>query len=337
MKADVASTGATVAGVRWFGRVDLTNEARPRFAWSGTGFVARFQGAGLRVALAGSRALLFKTVVDGVPQPPFTTAVGQASYDLAANLPAGLHTVELYKQSEGALGEADLADITVTGGLLLDPPPPAPRRIEVVGDSISCGYGALGTLADSDCYATESHWHSYGAVAARALGAELSTVAVAGHGLYRNYDGTTANALPQLYGRTITNDPSSTWSFAFQPDAVVINLGTNDINGGKGDPGAPFYAAYLDFLETVRGRYPAALIICLVAPLLGGTDLDIIRGYITAAVAARQSAGDTGVEHFTGIDQQTPDKAACSYHPNSAQHALMGAQLADELRVCLGW
>jgi lysophospholipase L1-like esterase len=171
----------------------------------------------------------------------------------AAGAPAtGPRTVELYKQSEGALGDATLAGVTVTGGALLDPPPPAGRLIEVVGDSVSCGFGTLGARSDGDGHATQSHWHTYGAVAARALGAGLSTIAASGYGMYRGYDGDTANALPQLYGRTITKDPSSAWGFAAQPDAVVINLGTNDINAGKGDPGRPFRAAYLGFLDRAR-------------------------------------------------------------------------------------
>jgi hypothetical protein len=74
-----------------------------------------------------------------------------------------------------------------------------------------------------------------------------------------------------------------------------------------------------------------------VAPLLDGTDLSVIRGHIAAAVAARHAAGDARAVHFTGIAPQTPDKAAGAYHPNPAQHALMGAQLAAELRARLAW
>ena len=48
--------------------------------------------------------------------------------------------------------------LTVAGGALMTPPAGPGRLIEVIGDSISCGYGTLGTLADSDCFPTESHW-----------------------------------------------------------------------------------------------------------------------------------------------------------------------------------
>jgi lysophospholipase L1-like esterase len=78
----------------------------------------------------------------------------------------------------------------------MDPPAGASRLIEVIGDSISCGYGDLGKLADSECLTTESHWDSYEAVAARALGAEVSTIAASGRGVIRNYGGDTSGTMP---------------------------------------------------------------------------------------------------------------------------------------------
>src|SRR6185369_14478858 len=64
------------AGVRWVGRVDITTDAaHPRFAWSGTGFVAKFMGTSLTAQLAISGTTqIFKTVIDGTPQAPFTAA-----------------------------------------------------------------------------------------------------------------------------------------------------------------------------------------------------------------------------------------------------------------------
>jgi lysophospholipase L1-like esterase len=217
-------------------------------------------------------------------------------------------------------------------------PPPGPGRlIEVVGDSISAGYGTLGTLNDTNCYPTESHWDTYEAVAARAVGAEVSTIAASGQGMYRNYGGDMNNTLPQIYARTLMNDTATTWSFAIKPQAVVINLGTNDISNSKGDPGTPFRDAYRGFVETVRAKYPDAFIICLIGPLLSGTDLTTIQNHIKAVVQARNAAGDAKIEYFGDVVAQTSDKAACQYHPNPAENQIMGAQLAAELRARLGW
>jgi lysophospholipase L1-like esterase len=330
--------GIVAAGVRWFGRVDVTNIAQPRFAWSGTGFAARFSGTSLAADLSVSGAAqIFKAVVDGTPQAPFTAAAGQATHMLASGLPAGEHTVELYRQTEGPQGESRLIGLTVGGGALMDPPPGANRLIEVIGDSISCGYGNLGTLADSDCFPTESHWDTYGAIAARALNAEVSTIAASGRGIVRNYAGDTSGTLPMIYARTVTNAATPTWGFHVEPQAVVINLGTNDISNGKGDPGNAFRDTYRVLLETVRAYYPHTFIVCIIAPLLSGSELTTIQGHIRAAVDARNAAGDTKVEFFGQIQPQTSDKFACQYHPNVAENMLMADLLVGELKAKLGW
>jgi lysophospholipase L1-like esterase len=335
--AGPAAPGVVAAGVRWFGRVDTTNVAAPRFSWSGNGFVARFSGTALTAQLNNSARFLFKAVIDGQPQPTFLTSAGSATYALATGLPAGTHTVELQRQTEGSQGGSQLLGLTVAGGALL-PPPPAPGRfIEIVGDSISCGYGALGTLSDVDCFATESHWDTYGAVAARALGADLSTVAISGQGAYRNYGGDMINTMPMVYTRALTNDASPIWDFRTQPQAVVINLGTNDISNNKGDPGAAFLQAYLGLTQAIRTHYPRALIVCIIGPLLSGTDLTTVRSYVRMAVAMRNAAGDANIEFFDMLSPQTGDKAACASHPNPAENQLMAGLLVTELRARLGW
>ncbi len=336
--AGTGVAGLEAAGVRLFGRADISNASQPRFSWSGTGFVARFSGTGLTARLNNTAPFIFKAVVDGTPKAAFTTTTGTANYDLATGLSAGTHTIELYRQTEAGQGNSQLVSLTVAGGGALMPPPPGPGRlIEVVGDSISAGYGTLGTLNDADCFPTESHWDTYESVAARAVGAEVSTIAASGHGMVRNYGGDMTDTLPQIYARTLMNDTASVWSFAIKPQAVVINLGTNDISNGKGDPGMPFRDAYRGFVETVRSKYPDAFIICLIGPLLSGTDLTTIQNHIRAVVQARNAAGDAKIEYFGDIVAQASDKAACQYHPNPAENQIMGAQLAAELRARLGW
>jgi lysophospholipase L1-like esterase len=332
------AVGVVAAGVRWFGRVDATTDpAHPRFAWSGTGFVAQFTGTSLTMQLTVSGATeIFKTVVDHVAQPTFTAAVGQGTYPLAMGLPAGVHTVETYRQTEGAQGQSQLMALT-TDGALMDPPAGPGRLIELIGDSITAGYGDLGMLSDTDCYPTESHWDTYEAVAGRALGAEVSTIAVSGIGVIRNYGGDTTNTMPMLYARTLTNLASPAWDFHIEPQAVVINLGTNDISNNKGDPGQPFTDAYVALLQTVRTNYPDAFIMGIIGPLLTGSDLATIQGHVRDAVAARNAAGDARVEFFDQIAAQSSDKFACQYHPNMAENKIMGDQLTAELQAKLGW
>jgi len=331
------ATGLVAAGVRWFGRVDVANAAQPRFAWSGTGFVARFTGTALAASLNNTGAFIFKPVVDGTPRPTFTTTPGTASYNLATGLAAGEHTVQLYRQTEGGQGNSQLMSLTVTGGALMTPPAGPGKLIEVIGDSISVGYGTLGTLVDSDCYPTESHWDAFPSFAARALGAEVSTIGASGRGIYRNYGGDMTDTMPKVYDRILTGAATPAWPFQIQPQAVVINLGTNDISNNKGDPGTPFRDAYTGLVQNVRAKNPNAYIICTNGPLLSGTELSTIQGHIRAVVQARNAAGDARVSYFEGIQPQTSDKAACQYHPNAAEQEIVGNLLAAEIRAKLGW
>lgn len=330
-------TGSAAAGVRWIGRVDTGDPARPRFSWSGTGFVARFQGASLTAQLGNEGAFIFKTVVDGEPQPPFTAMPGVGRYALATGLPAGEHTVALYRQTEGPLGLSQLHGLTVAGGELLDPPPAPSRRIEVVGDSISCGFGILGSLDNDDCYGTESHWDAYPSVMARALGAEVSTIAGSGRGVVRNYPGDSIDTMPQIYERTLATDARTIWGFASEPQAVIINLGTNDLGNGKGDPGPRFATIYRSLVETIRSHYARTLILCTIGPLTSRSESAIVYGYVRTVLQTRAAAGDMQIALFDGIDPQTPDKYACAFHPNVAENAIMAALLGDELRTRLGW
>jgi len=332
------STGVVAAGVRWVGRVDLTDAQHPRFSWSGSGFVARFSGTSLSIQMNSSGSFLFKPVVDDTPGAVITIAGGQQTAAIASGLGAGMHTVALYRQTEGPQGDSQLLAITVGGGGALVAPPDAPARlIEVIGDSISCGYGTLGTLSDSECFSTESHWDTYGAVAARALGADVSTIAMSGQGAYRNYGGDMTNTLPMVYKRALTNDATPAWDFRTQPQAVIVNLGTNDISNGKGDPGAPFESAYTGLLATVRAQYPDAWIVCIIGPLLSGSDLTTMQGHIRNSVNARVAAGDHQVELFDKIATQTSDKAACQYHPDPAENQIMAGQIVTELKARLNW
>ncbi|HVY39153.1 MAG TPA: SGNH/GDSL hydrolase family protein, partial [Polyangia bacterium] len=337
--AGQSGSGVVAAGVRWVGRVDLTDVQHPRFSWSGTGFVARFSGTGLSIEISnsGGGPFLFKPVVDGTPGAVKSIPAGQQTASIASGLSAGMHTVELYRQTEGSQGDSQLMGLTIAGGALVAPPAAPARLIEVVGDSITCGYGTLGTLSDSDCFPTESHWDTYEAVAGRALGADVSTIAISGQGAYRNYGGDMNNTLPMVYMRALTNDASPAWDFRTPAQAVIVNLGTNDISNGKGDPGAAFETAYTGLLATIRAKNPGALIVCIIGPLLNGSDLTAIQGHIRNSVSARMAAGDQNVEFFDKIAAQSSDKAACQYHPNPAENQIMATQLVAELRTRLGW
>lgn len=222
------------AGVRWLGRVDVSDGSQPKFSYSQSGFIASFSGTGLSVNLSNVGDAYYTAVIDGTTvRPMLHGGTGTVTVTATSGLSAGAHTVAFYRQTEGASGITTFKGITVTGGSLQTPPAGKGRLIEVVGDSISCGYGDLCTSNQAGYRtADQSAYDSWGAVAARLLGADVSIVAKSGIGVYRDNSGSTTNTMPNVYGRTHYSSANSAWGFTLKPQAVLINLGTNDFCEG---------------------------------------------------------------------------------------------------------
>src|SRR5690606_18809178 len=202
-----ALASTTSAGVRFVGRVDTSHAEGARFAWSGSGFLARFSGSSLAVRLGGGQQ--YTVLVDGKLMPRWVPSGGFDT--LAQGLSSGEHVVEVYRRTEAHLGESVFLGLRPGSGELLAPPPPPDRRIELIGDSISCGYGNEGP--DMNCGFppdTEHHHLSYGALAARERGAELVTIAWSGKGVVCNYGDepdSCRDPLPLYYDRTLPERP----------------------------------------------------------------------------------------------------------------------------------
>jgi lysophospholipase L1-like esterase len=322
--------------VRFVGRTDRREAGVVRFAWSGSGILFRFSGTSAAVRM-DDPAGFYTRVVDGVEQPELQTTPGERSYAIAGGLSDGEHQVELYRRTEAFFGVTRFYDVDLAGGELLAPPPAKSRQLEVIGDSITAGYGNEGTVATCPFEAaTENHWLTYAALSARELDADLVTIAWSGKGVIYNYGDDRNEPLPALYSRALPEDAQSHWDFArWQPDVVAINLGTNDFST-DGDPTQQeFVAAYRALLETLRAKYPNAWIMCLVPTLLGGDDLTAAEAYITEAADARTAAGDDRVV-VRALEFAT-DGTGCDYHPSLATHANMAAALTSELRDLVGW
>lgn len=323
-------------GVRIVGRHDGCQEGAVRFSWSGTGFVARLNGTGLRFTHSGG-PIQYTVVVDGDVRPDIVTQSGQNSYDAAVGLTSGEHTVEVYRRGEASFGVATLHSVEAIDGELL-PPPALGRHIEIFGDSITCGYGNEGTIASCPFSAdTENHYLTYGALISRHFEASLSTVAWSGKGVVVNYGGDMSTTLVEMLDRAVPNSDTSIWDYRKSPapDLVVINLGTNDYSTNNDPSSGEFTETYEQMLTTLRQRYPHAWILCTLGPLLSGSDLATALANINAAVTARAGKGDERVlvhEFTTG--NPSP---GCDYHPSLATHDAMAAQLIPVIASELGW
>jgi lysophospholipase L1-like esterase len=229
----------------------------------------------------------------------------------------------------------EITKVDWQGGTLLSPPPPSAKRLEVVGDSISVGFGVeCKTQQEAFSFATENNYQTYEAIAARELGAELVTMAWSGIGMWRDVGGGTTTQMPERYLRAIGNDAMPAWDFAsYVPGAVVVLLGTNDF--AKGDPGQPYVDAYKKFVSDVRGRYPLARLYLAKSPMLSGDRGTALAGYLEQVKAARSTAGDSNVA-ILDFKPPAADAWGCG-HPNGATHQVMAGVLKQALTADLGW
>jgi hypothetical protein len=340
-------------GVRWFGRVDVSDAAAQKFAWSGTGFTATVAGDEVSVKLKSDGAtdpIFFQPVVDGVAQPRFSVASseGEKTVSLGSGLGAGEHVVSLYRETEGKPGYAYSTFLGFASGTPSAPPAYSGRLIEIIGDSISAGYGNLGSEQHPNSgedpsggcrfsTETESAYLTYGAVAARALDADASIIAASGWGIYSDNGGNTSNVLPQVWAQIVGGQASPAWTFALKPQAVVINLGSNDFAANMALGQTEFTTAYTAFLTTVRTTYPDAVIFCAVGPLLYGTGLANAKAYLTAVVASANQNGDEKVKLLDFGQQNASLGTGCDWHPSVAENQRMADKLVTELKTNLGW
>jgi hypothetical protein len=229
----------------------------------------------------------------------------------------------------------DLADKST----LLDPPPRLKRKIEFFGDSITSGMGDESPDDGPDhLLKDKNNFMAYDAIAARNLQAELHVTSQSGIGVLVSWFPFT---MPQFYGQLSAVGLNDTkWDFSsWTPDVVVINLFQNDawlidrehrLNPAPTDDQR--VQAYIDFVKTIRGKYPKAYIVCALGSMDAVKTGSKWPGYVTSAVARikaenPQERMDTIFFDFTGFGG----------HPRVKQHIANAEKLTSFIKNKMDW
>lgn len=336
--AGSAPTSGTV-GLRYLGRV---NPATKELTWPGTGVSFTFTGSSATIhvsSVTGTNSA--DLIIDGGAPIDISSVTGDIS--TPAGLASGTHTVQLRKRSEAIFGSIFISGVTTDGTLGVDKAPT--RQIEVIGDSITVGYGLDGTNPCTNNAAVEDNPKTYAALAANGLGADYNVIAWSGKGVIRNLGETTQTSplVPELWTRYGANDADNSYTFpsSWMPQAVVINLGTNDFSylGTRSpiDPKA-YQAGIVNFVKTIQTHYPKAQFFLLSSPMLSDyypTTAD--AQHTTEVNALKAAVGQIGPNaHFVDWPTQGSD-VACDYHPNAATQAAEGKVLEAAISSVLGW
>jgi lysophospholipase L1-like esterase len=205
----------------------------------------------------------------------------------------------------------------------------------VIGDSYASGYGVEG--ADRSCtssYANQNSDLAFPALTAKAFGADVHVVAADGRGLTRNFAGD-APTMATLAWQTLADSDTAWDTTAFDPQVIVLNLGTNDFTAS--DPGASFDEAYVYTLRKLRAAYPKATVMGAIGGSLWRKRYDAAKTSISDAVKLLNKEGDTNVKFVEFTPTAGQGRYGCDSHPGVRAQAQMAATLQAAIEASVGW
>ncbi|HEY9059985.1 MAG TPA: cellulase family glycosylhydrolase [Pseudobacteroides sp.] len=319
------------------GRFDFSDPQGPRCAWSGSNAELNFSGTQVSVTLKSTGENWFQAFIDGNAQTPFSVNSTTSTITLASGLTNGEHRLVLWKRTEASQGEVQFLGFNLGQGKLLAAPAPLERKIEFIGDSITCAYGNEGKSKDEHFTAkNENSYLSYAAITARSLNSSSNIVAWSGIGISQNYGGQAGPLMLERYSYTLPYSGVK-WDFKnYVPQVVVINLGTNDFSTSATDK-TKFITNYTSLVSQVRSNYPNSHIFCTMGPMLWGTGLESCYNYLNEIVNGFKSRGDSKVYLLEYPQQSESNGYGEDWHPSLKTHQLMADQLTAEIKSKLGW
>ena len=229
----------------------------------------------------------------------------------------------------------------ITDGVFEDVPEPA-LKLEFIGDSLTSGEGLTGASDylewNSGCF---SAVHTYGYLVSERLGAEYSILSQSGWGACFSFEGFRKEAMPLYYDqvcgvlrgeRNRKKGAFDEWDFAsWRPDAVIINLGTNDemaIETVDGCTEQEFEEAVLRFLEKLRQRNPQSYLLWCYGMLGHGLEEPIKRAFRRF----RKTTGDVNNDYLF-LDSAAEEDFGSRDHPGRAAHEKAARVLTEYLTV----
>lgn len=281
--------------------------------------------------------------------------------------PDAVKKVHFFRELQ-AMGEDDDCHVIIKGVWTdgdFKPVADKKVKIEFIGDSITSGEGTYGANEDTDWLAMYmSSSRTYATMLAKTLDADIHIISQGGWGVLSSWCNEPQNNIPRIYEKVCGlatgsfNEKFGTlkdYDFkSWQPDAIVVNLGTNDasafnqpeytnpVTGEKfkqrknadgsfnKDDIERFKVAVVNFMKMLRKNNPKSHILWVYGML--GYDLCLP---ITEAIARYQAeTGDSNVQFITLPDTTFKTVGAHShpgYEAHKTAYEVLKKYLGDKL------
>lgn len=316
--------------------------ALPLF-WAGSGLELAFTGTELHLLLEADFDRMEPWIaveVNGAPliRMPMRRGANEICV-LRGMTPGTVRRVRLMKETQPMSTDARhsllVREARWEGGTFLPLPEPS-CRLEFVGDSLTSGEGLAGAREESDWVpAFFRGGGTWARMTADLLGAEYRAVSQSGWGVRSSWDNDPACTLPSIYDAVCAPAQGEAnrafaaqepYNFAsWRPDAVIVNLGTNDAaamehparDGFRQDGTEAglraFEDAALDFLRQLRRRNPDARLVWAFGMVHS-------RLYPQMEGAVRRFREEGGDACCLALPAVRPETMGALQHPGPACH-----------------
>lgn len=249
------------------------------------------------------------------------------------------HTLKIFKATEASTGGILFNGATAK---LVPTTLKEKKRIEFIGNSITCGMGA--DVIEIPCgqgewFDQHNAYQAYGPVLSRNLDVDFQLSSVSGMGMYRNWNDETEPVMPNVYGNLYLNDDASKpYSFNFKPDIISIALGTNDFSEGDGTkaraPFSPekFISNYVNFVRMLYKHNPNVQIVVVNSPMVNGEKDKVFTDCLEKIRDSFKNKNFKPIQifKFTAVAPH-----GCTTHPDAEDHKIMARQYEPFLKKLL--
>lgn len=321
---------------QYTGRIDFSNPKMPRYWMPGVYVKAKFTGSHCTVLINDENPdpkthNYIEIAVDDQQPLRMQLQTKQNEIEAGKGLTDGEHTIVICKNTEAGTGYIEFAGLKCQS--LKKLPAEPSRKIECIGNSITCGTGS----DQSEIPCGKGVWQdqhnaymSYGAVTARNLNAQYHLTSVSGIGLMHSCCKLKI-IMPEVFDKINMRGDSIAWNFKnYIPGVVTICLGQND---GIQDS-TVFCNAYLALIKQIRLQYRKANIVCLTSPMADDKLVAVMKKYLTAIVNASNQLGDKKVSSYFFSKRY---HNGCDTHPDLAEHQLIAGELTAYLKDLKKW
>lgn len=249
-----------------------------------------------------------------------------------------LHIVEVVKNSECPVSHIGYKNLS-TDGKFIEFKEPQKLKIEIFGDSVTCGYGINASHESPEFFTKEeSYIKSYAKLLSNYLDAHIVVLASGGFPINKSQysEAYKIDNIPDLFSIASfdinsTKDTAPKWDNAlFVPDIVITNIGANDgvyINGNSDNKSKKEKLILMknkmnEFIKRIKKTYPLAKIIVMSNLLKLDPDIDKVLDEVSV-----ENSTYRFISQADSVEGIRP-----ASHPSEKMHQFAAKELEEYIR-----